>query len=53
MVDLELAVEADPLDRISSLARISLLGMEAVKASENKFSIPLLLFKYLRLNCTL
>jgi hypothetical protein len=37
MVDLELAVEADPLDRISLLARISQLVMEAAKASANKF----------------
>jgi hypothetical protein len=53
MVDLELAVEADPLVQISSLARISLLVMEAAKASANKFSIPPHLFKYFRLNCTL
>jgi hypothetical protein len=53
MVDLELAVEAEPLVQISSLARISLLVMEAAKASANKFSIPLHLFKYLPLNCTL
>jgi hypothetical protein len=37
MVDLELAVEAEPLVQISSLARISLLVMEAAKASANKF----------------
>jgi hypothetical protein len=53
MVDLELAVEADPLDRISLLARISQLVPAVDKAPENKFSIPPHLFKYLRLDCTL
>jgi hypothetical protein len=53
MVDLELAVEAVALVQISSLARISQLVPAMDKASENKFSIPLHLLKYLRLDCTL
>jgi hypothetical protein len=53
MVDLELAVEVEAPVQISLLARISQLVPAVDKAPENKFSIPIHLFKYLRLDCTL